>query len=61
MSETAKNTAPAAIASTTQTSRTRDSLYIELLEPRKEPDGDRFVPHAGDKDCDPYYSFASNV
>lgn len=61
MSDTAKKTAPAAIASTTQTSRTRDKLCIERFEPRKRPGGNRSAADADDNEGDPYYNFVGNV
>ena len=61
ISETAKNTAPAASASTTQTSKTRDNLYIERIEPRTKPDGYGHIPDAGDNEQNPYYNSVGNV
>ena len=61
MSDTTKIAATAAIASATQTSRTRDNLCIERLEPRRRPSGKRFAADADDNERDPYYNFFSNV
>ena len=60
ISDTAKNIAPAASTTKTQTSRTRDNLDIERIEPRRKPDGNRYLPDAGDNDRDPYYNFVGN-
>ncbi len=61
ISETAKNIAPATSASKTQTSRTRDNLNIERIEPRIGPEENRQAPDTGDNRSDPYYNSIGNV